>query len=111
MNLRDLSTTIVGSLVRPGPEIGSRDLGTSVNQIARRGKLNFPRNCTPVIQNYFQSVYLYKSSIILYNAMNLNEIWHYHRPELARVYLDTLNSGLVTSTTIFPTIMGGVVNA
>lgn len=29
------------------------------------------------------------------------EIWHYHRPELAKIYLDTLNAGLVTSTTIF----------
>lgn len=33
--------------------------------------------------------------------MNLIEIWHYHRPILAKVYLDTLNAGLVTSTTIF----------
>ena len=33
--------------------------------------------------------------------MNLIEIWHYHRPALAKVYLDTLNAGLVTSTTIF----------
>lgn len=33
--------------------------------------------------------------------MNLTEIWHYHRPALAKVYLDTLNAGLVTSTTIF----------
>lgn len=33
--------------------------------------------------------------------MNLIEIWHYHRPVLARIYLDTLNAGLVTSTTIF----------
>lgn len=33
--------------------------------------------------------------------MNLIEIWHYHRPTLAKVYLDTLNAGLVTSTTIF----------
>jgi len=33
--------------------------------------------------------------------MNLIEIWHYHRPELAKIYLDTLNAGLVTSTTIF----------
>jgi len=33
--------------------------------------------------------------------MKLIEIWHYHRPSLAKVYLDTLNAGLVTSTTIF----------
>jgi len=33
--------------------------------------------------------------------MNLIEIWHYHRPGLAKIYLDTLNAGLVTSTTIF----------
>lgn len=33
--------------------------------------------------------------------MNLIEIWHYHRPALAKVYLDTLNAGLVTSTTVF----------
>jgi hypothetical protein len=33
--------------------------------------------------------------------MNLIDIWHYHRPALAKVYLDTLNAGLVTSTTIF----------
>lgn len=33
--------------------------------------------------------------------MNLIEIWHYHRPALAKIYLDTLNAGLVTSTTIF----------
>jgi hypothetical protein len=33
--------------------------------------------------------------------MNLIEIWHYHRPDLAKLYLDTLNAGLVTSTTIF----------
>jgi len=33
--------------------------------------------------------------------MNLTEIWHYHRPALAKLYLDTLNAGLVTSTTIF----------
>ncbi|MCX7115798.1 MAG: hypothetical protein NTW08_07820 [Gammaproteobacteria bacterium] len=33
--------------------------------------------------------------------MNLIEIWHYHRPTLAKIYLDTLNAGLVTSTTIF----------
>jgi len=33
--------------------------------------------------------------------MNLLQIWHYHRPELAKIYLDTLNAGLVTSTTIF----------
>ena len=33
--------------------------------------------------------------------MNLIEIWHYHRPALAKIYLDTLNEGLVTSTTIF----------
>ena len=33
--------------------------------------------------------------------MNLTEIWHYQRPTLAKIYLDTLNAGLVTSTTIF----------
>ena len=33
--------------------------------------------------------------------MNLIEIWHYHRPKLAKIYLDTLNAGLVTTTTIF----------
>ncbi len=33
--------------------------------------------------------------------MNLIQIWHYHRPALAKIYLDTLNAGLVTSTTIF----------
>lgn len=33
--------------------------------------------------------------------MNLIEIWHYHRPALAKIYLDTLNAGLVTTTTIF----------
>ncbi len=33
--------------------------------------------------------------------MNLTEIWHYHRPALAKTYLDMLNLGLVTSTTIF----------
>ncbi len=33
--------------------------------------------------------------------MNLIEIWHYHRPSLAKIYLDTLNAGLVTTTTIF----------
>lgn len=33
--------------------------------------------------------------------MNLIEMWHYHRPALSNVYLDTLNAGLVTSTTIF----------
>lgn len=33
--------------------------------------------------------------------MDLIEIWHYHRPALAKIYLDTLNAGLVTSTTIF----------
>ncbi len=33
--------------------------------------------------------------------MKLTEIWHYHRPALARVYLDTLDAGMVTSTTIF----------
>lgn len=33
--------------------------------------------------------------------MNLIKIWHYHRPALAKIYLDTLNAGLVTSTTIF----------
>lgn len=33
--------------------------------------------------------------------MNLIEIWHYHRPALAKIYLDTLNAGLVISTTIF----------
>src|SRR3990167_7724332 len=37
----------------------------------------------------------------MYNKMNLIEIWHYHRPALAKIHLDTLNSGLVTSTTIF----------
>lgn len=33
--------------------------------------------------------------------MKLTEIWHFHRPALAKVYLDTMNTGLVTSTTIF----------
>jgi AAA+ ATPase superfamily predicted ATPase len=33
--------------------------------------------------------------------MNLIEIWHYHRPELAKLYLSILNAGIVTSTTIF----------
>jgi hypothetical protein len=33
--------------------------------------------------------------------MKLTEIWHFHRPALAQRYLDTLNAGLVTSTTIF----------
>ncbi|OFA00187.1 hypothetical protein [Duganella sp. HH101] len=33
--------------------------------------------------------------------LKLTEIWHFHRPALAKVYLDTLNAGLVTSTTIF----------
>jgi len=33
--------------------------------------------------------------------MNLTELWHFHRPALAKTYLDTLNAGLVTSTTIF----------
>lgn len=33
--------------------------------------------------------------------MNLIDIWHYHRPVLAKLYLDTLNIGLVTSTTSF----------
>ncbi len=33
--------------------------------------------------------------------MRLAEVWHFHRPALAKVYLDTLNAGLVTSTTIF----------
>lgn len=39
--------------------------------------------------------------IILYKAMNLTEIWHFHRPALAKVYLDMLNAGMVTATTIF----------
>ncbi len=33
--------------------------------------------------------------------MKLTEIWHYHRPALAKRYLDTLDLGLVSSTTIF----------
>lgn len=33
--------------------------------------------------------------------MDLIDIWHYHRPALAKTYLNTLNAGLVTSTTIF----------
>ena len=33
--------------------------------------------------------------------MELTELWHFPRPELARAYLATLNAGLVTSTTIF----------
>lgn len=33
--------------------------------------------------------------------MKLIDIWHYHRPKLVKTYLDTLNAGLVTSTTIF----------
>lgn len=33
--------------------------------------------------------------------MNLTEIWHFHRPSLAKAYLDMLNAGLVTSATIF----------
>ena len=33
--------------------------------------------------------------------MELTELWHFPRPDLARAYLATLNAGLVTSTTIF----------
>ena len=33
--------------------------------------------------------------------LKLTEIWHFHRPALAKMYLDTMNTGLVTSTTIF----------
>ncbi len=33
--------------------------------------------------------------------MTLTEIWHFHRPVLAKRYLDMLDVGLVTSTTIF----------
>jgi hypothetical protein len=33
--------------------------------------------------------------------MELTELWHFPRPNLARAYLSTLNAGLVTSTTIF----------
>jgi hypothetical protein len=33
--------------------------------------------------------------------MELTELWHFPRPELARAYLATLNAGLITSTTIF----------
>lgn len=33
--------------------------------------------------------------------MILTDVWHFHRPLLAKRYLDTLNAGLVTSTTIF----------
>lgn len=33
--------------------------------------------------------------------MELTDLWHFPRPELARSYLATLNTGLVTSTTIF----------
>lgn len=33
--------------------------------------------------------------------MELTELWHFPRPELASAYLATLNTGLVTSTTIF----------
>jgi hypothetical protein len=33
--------------------------------------------------------------------MVLTDIWHFHRPLLAKRYLDTLNAGLITSTTIF----------
>jgi hypothetical protein len=33
--------------------------------------------------------------------MELTELWHFPRPELARAYLATLNAGLVASTTIF----------
>lgn len=31
----------------------------------------------------------------------LNDLWHYPRPELAKSYLDMLNTGLITTTTIF----------
>jgi hypothetical protein len=33
--------------------------------------------------------------------MKLQDIWHFHRPELADSYLRLLNAGLVTSSTIF----------
>ena len=33
--------------------------------------------------------------------MELTELWHFPRPELANAYLATLNAGLITSTTIF----------
>jgi hypothetical protein len=33
--------------------------------------------------------------------MELTQIWHHHRPALAEVYLQTLNAGIVVSTTIF----------
>jgi len=33
--------------------------------------------------------------------LKLTEIWHFHRPALAKIHLDTLNTGLVTSATIF----------
>ena len=33
--------------------------------------------------------------------MELTELWHFPRPDLASAYLATLNAGLVTSTTIF----------
>jgi hypothetical protein len=33
--------------------------------------------------------------------MELTELWHFPRPELASAYLATLNAGLITSTTIF----------
>jgi hypothetical protein len=33
--------------------------------------------------------------------MELTELWHFPRPDLARAYLSTLNAGLVMSTTIF----------
>jgi len=33
--------------------------------------------------------------------MDLTNIWHYHRPTLAALYLKALNAGVVVSTTIF----------
>jgi hypothetical protein len=39
--------------------------------------------------------------LIRYKAMKLSNVWHFHRPALAKVYLDMLNAGMVTSTTIF----------
>jgi len=33
--------------------------------------------------------------------MDLTQVWHYHRPALAELYLRALNSGVVISTTIF----------
>ena len=33
--------------------------------------------------------------------MQLNQIWHYPRPQLAKRYLDLLDAGLVSSTSIF----------